>query len=316
MPVPGFAMAGAAATAAVIVVATVGPPIAGSAPVSIRGLPGATQPAYLARLDMAPASPAHPYRVWILGDSVMFDSSLGLQAGLEATGDMSVVVNSSYPGWGLTLDHSWPEDAKQIISTYHPQIVMGTWSWDNQVAADHPQAYLLRLQAAIRMLLAPGNGVQAVVLFEFPEAGPASATTDPAIRAAAWQHQTLQQHLWNDLARQATAAFPGRALYVTTSQAFAPGGRFYTWLPTATGKWIRARKVDNLHMCPYGAAVFGSLVTAELIAQLRLAPMKPGWSTAAWTHSSRYDDPAGACPADGPPAGYHGIPVPPSSSRG
>lgn len=308
LPAPGFAAAGAGVVALLIMVATVGPPAAESASVA---LPGPAQQATLSRLDLAPASATNPYRVWILGDSVMFDSSLGLQAALESTGQMSVVVNSSFPGWGLTIDHSWPADAEHIIATYHPQIVMGTWSWDDQVAAENPQAYQQRLESAIRTLLTPGNGVQAVVLFEFPQSGPSPAIADPTARATAWQRENQQQQAWNTLARQATTAFRGHALYLPTNQVFAPDGKFSAWLRSADGQRIRARKVDNEHMCPYGAAEFGAVVTQQLTGELKLAPMKPGWSTAAWTRASRYNDPTGACPADGPPGGYTGIAVPP-----
>jgi peptidoglycan/LPS O-acetylase OafA/YrhL len=309
VPVPGFATAGALATAVLIVVATVGPPVARSAPVSLAGLSSAPT-ATLSRLNLPPASRNHPYRVWIFGDSVMFDSSLGLQAALEATGEMSVVVNSSFPGWGLTRDHSWPTDARHIIATYHPQIVMATWSWDDQLAAEQPQAYLNRLKTAVRVLLTPGNGVQAVVLFQFPQTGPPEAGTDASASAAAWHRQTQQEQNWNELARKATMSFPGHALFLTTDQVFAPDGRYYTWMRTPAGGWIRARKVDNEHMCPYGAAEFGAVIVAELASQLRLAAMKPGWSTGAWTRATRYNQPAGACPADGPPPGYQGLAVP------
>ena len=309
VPVPGFAMAGAALTAVLIVVATVGPPVASSASVSTVALPGSSLPEG-AHLDLAPASSAHPYRVWMLGDSVMYDSSLGVQAALQSTGEMSVVMNSAFPGWGLSLDRGWPSDAEHIIATYHPQVVMGTWSWDNQLAAEEPQAYLQRLEAAIRVLLTPGNGVQAVVLIEFPQTGPPLDITDPAAGAAAWRRQSEQEHVWNDLARQATMAFPGHALYLPTNQLFAPDGRYYAWFRTPGGKWIRARKIDNTHMCPYGAAEFGALVTEELTGQLKLAPMQPGWSTGAWTKAPRYDHPAGVCPDDQPPSGYQGVPVP------
>jgi hypothetical protein len=63
-------------------------------------------------------------------------------------------------------------------------------------------------------------------------------------------------------------------------------------------------------MCPYGAAQFGALVTAELTPLLGLGPLQPGWEFGAWTKDPRYDDPPGACPDDQPPPGYRGLPVP------
>jgi hypothetical protein len=162
----------------------------------------------------------------------------------------------------------------------------------------------------MRVLLAPGNGVSAVVLIQFPQTGPATALTNPAARMAAWKKQTEAQDSWDDVARRAIAAFPGHALYLTTDQLFAPGGYFYTWFQTPGGTWSRARKKDNTHFCPYGAAEWGALTTNELTKDLKLPQMKPGWEVGNWIHDSNYNQPAGACPDDQPRPGYHGIAVP------
>ena len=68
-----------------------------------------------------------------------------------------------------------------------------------------------------------------------------------------------------------------------------------------------ARKLDNAHMCPYGAALFGANVTEQLTPLLHLGAMKPGWEYGMWTQAPRYNDPPGACPADQPPAMYRGL---------
>ena len=54
-------------------------------------------------------------------------------------------------------------------------------------------------------------------------------------------------------------------------------GRYSTWLPTTDGGWIRARKTDNTHLCPAGAAVLGAAVTSELTPMFHLPPPAPGW---------------------------------------
>ncbi len=314
VPAPSFALAGLCATAVLIVGGTVGPQRAASAKVSLSALPSTPLPPGTTPLDLPPASAAHPYRVWIMGDSVMNDASPGVQAALQATGQMSVVLNTAFPGWGLSTDPGWPARAPHVVATYHPQIVIGTWSWDDTEAADTPRLYEQRLQAALRVVLSPGDGVQAVILLQFPQTGPATEISNVAARNAAYAHQTTVQDDWNAEARQATAAFPGHALYLTTSQLFAPDGRFYTWFRTPTGQWVRARKLDNAHFCPYGAAEFGALITQDLTPQLHLSPMRPGWEFGAWTHDPRYNDPPGACPADQPPPGYQGVPVPKTTS--
>lgn len=310
LPSLGFPTLGLIGAAVLILFGTVGPASAQSANVSSSGIGAPPAQEISARFNLPPATPGHPYRVWILGDSVMADASPGITAALQSTGEVSVVINSSFAGWGLTTDHTWAANAEQIIGTYHPQIVIGTWSWDDTAAVDHPAQYLAELEAAMRLMLAPGDGVDQVLLLQFPQTGPAPEITNPTRRAAAWAEQTRVQDAWDSLARKATDAFPGHALYLTTDRLFAPGGRFYTWFRTPAGTWVRARKLDNTHFCPYGAAEFGALITEDLKPALSLPAMKPGWELGPWTHDTRYNDPPGACPDDQPPAGYHGIDVP------
>ena len=173
-----------------------------------------------------------------------------------------------------------------------------------------PAGYRALLERYIAALLAPPHGVELVVLLQFPQEGPNDSLSDPGREEKGWKTETESTNAWDDAARQAVAAFPGHALYLSTAQLFAPGGRFLTWMRTSQGKWVRARKLDNTHMCPYGAAQFGALVTEELTPILHLGALKPGWEFASWTEDPRYNDPPGACPDDQPPAGYRGIAVP------
>jgi len=310
VPAPSFVLAGLCATAVLIVGGTVGPQQAASAAVSLSSLPGPAVPHGEKPLAIPTASPTDPYRVWILGDSVMEDASLGVQAALQATGEVQVVLNTAFPAWSLNDDPKWPSDAKQYIATYRPQIVIGTWSWDDNQASQNPAAYLRRTESALRTLLTPGDGVEAVVLLQFPQTGPATAISNVSTRQARFAQQTLVQDDWDNEVQLATAEFPGHALYIPTTALFAPGGRYLAWFKTPAGSWVRARKLDNTHFCPYGAAEFGAFVTEDLTDQLHLPPMQPGWEFGRWTRSPRYNDPAGACPADQPPPGYHGDAVP------
>jgi hypothetical protein len=253
-------------------------------------------------------------RAWIIGDSVMADSAPGITAALEATGDVHVVANSAYGGWGLSNDRSWASDLPQIIAKYHPEIVIGTWSWDDVAAQLNPQAYLVQLNRALRTILTPGNGVELVVLLQFPQVGPSAFVSDPQQQGAAWAAQNALQNNWNAVAQEAVQSFPGQALYLPTDQLFAPHNRYFTWNQTPTEAWVRARKLDNTHMCPYGAAQFGALVENDLTPVLGLAPMAPGWELGAWVHSANFNDPPGSCPDDQPPSGYNGVAVPGAAS--
>jgi hypothetical protein len=313
LPAFSFWSAGVFGASLLTVAATVGPVQAGSAQLAVTPATDAPSPqprAELGRAQLASEQLSTPYRVWLFGDSVMNDASPGVQAALQATGQVSVVANTSFGGWGMSTDKAWPGDALPILQRAHPQIAIGTWSWDDMLARDDPATYIARLEGAMRTLMSPGYGVQLVILAEFPQAGPPPSVTDPATRNADWARQTAFQRAWNAAARQAVAAFPGHALFLTTDQLFAPGGHFYTWFPTAGGGWVRARKLDNAHFCPLGAAEFGQLLTNDLSGLFPLPAPAPGWQFGSWIHQPRYNDPPGACPADQPPAHYQGLAVP------
>ena len=256
------------------------------------------------------ATPSDPLRAWIMGDSVMDDSEPGVTAALQATGDVQVVVNSAFGGWGLSTDTSFSADFARIIAQYHPEVVIGTWSWDDLLATENPQSYLDTLVRALHDILTPGDGVDLVVLLQFPQVGPSPEILDPTLQYQQWEASNTEQDAWNDVARQAVGFFPDHAMYLPTDQLFAPGGRFFTWMRTPSGAWLRARKIDSVHMCPYGAAEFGALLVSDLTPVLHLSPMAPGWELGDWVRDANFNDPPGACPADQPPPGYAGIPVP------
>lgn len=302
---------GLAGTTAVVLLGTALPAAAGTAGLSDAS--HAAGPARALHLYLPPGrvpSPTDPLRVWILGDSVMQDSSPGVTAALEATGEVKVVANSSFGGWGLTTDKYWPGDGLQIVHQYHPEVVMGTWSWDNPLAQSHPRAYEAELQSTLGMLLARGTGVDDVVLFQFPVTGPYPLYPTQAQKQAAWISTLVGERAWDRAAAAAASAFPGRAAYVPTSQLFAPGGRFLVWMKTPSGTWLRARKVDDIHMCPYGAAEFGNLVLARLGPALQLGAARSGWQSGPWIHDRRYNTPPGSCPDDHPVGHYGGTPLP------
>jgi peptidoglycan/LPS O-acetylase OafA/YrhL len=309
VPALGFVALGIGLTAVVLLVGTIGPPQATTA--QVVAAPSPPRTAASARIRLGPLAPGQKYQAWLFGDSVMVDSSPGITAALEATGEVSVAVNDAFPGWGLTtIDRSFLSGVDQTLASSHPQIAIGTWSWDDGEALADPVAYRELLERYVAALVAPPDGVKLVVLLQFPQEGPNDSITDPAAQEQAWQRQTELADAWDDAARHVVATFPDRAVYLTTAQLFAPKGRFLTWMRTPDGHWVRARKLDNTHMCPYGAAKFGALVTAELTPLLHLGAPKPGWEFASWTKDARYNDPPGACPADRPPSGYRGLPVP------
>jgi hypothetical protein len=271
------------------------------------------------RLAAPPPSTSAPLRIWVLGDSVMHDGSPALAAALAATGAASVVADSSFGGWGLTRIAGWPADSRQIIDAFHPQVVIGTWSWDDTMAGTDPVAYLALLREALEVWLSPGDGVELVVLVQFPQIGPNPFTFQPGQRRRLWSALTLEQRAWDHDAMAVVSDFPSHALYLSTDQLFAPGGRFLTWAPLPGGHFVRMRQVDNIHLCPFGAAAFATLLVDDLEPVLALPAPTSGWQFGSWTQDPRYSIGVagpGACPADQPGPGYQGlsVPTPPRTS--
>ncbi|MGH9046376.1 MAG: hypothetical protein ACRDVW_03575 [Acidimicrobiales bacterium] len=267
------------------------------------------------RLAGTDPSQSHPIRFWLLGDSVMHDAAPAVTAALDATGEATVVANSTFGGWGLTTQLAWVRDSQQIIETYHPQVVVGTWSWDDTLAGDDPSLYASLLRQALEVWLAPGDGIQLVVLVQFPPVGPNTYIPATTRRIKSWTEVSQEQDEWDHIAQSMVRVFPGHAAYLSTSQVFAPGGRFLTWTRSVTGKWVRIRQLDNAHLCPYGAAEMGQLVIDDLQPMLGLPTPQPGWQDGSWSGDEQFNigiGGPGACPVDQPPLpGYDGLLVPP-----
>ena len=264
------------------------------------------------RLAGSAPTPGDPLRVWVLGDSVMHDASPALAAALAATGDAKVVADSTFGGWGLTQQAAWIADSQQIIEDYHPQVVVGTWSWDDQMAGASEQDYAALLRQALGVWMAPGDGVELVVLVQFPQGGPNPLWPAGVERQRMWVERTREQNDWDAIAEQVVGDFPGHAVYLSTNAVFDPDGRFFTWMPAPGVGWVRTRQFDNTHLCPSGVTELTQLLMNDLQPILGLSPPNPGWQTGAWTMDPRYDAPDGipSCPSDQPPPGYEGVVVP------
>ena len=123
---------------------------------------------------------ADPLRAWILGDSVMADSAPGVTAALEATGDVQVVADSAFGGWGLSTDQTWATDLPRIIAQYHPEIVIGTWSWDDDARPARPPGVPGRVDRRPAHHPDPGRRCR-----------PGGALAIPSGRAQSLRHRTL-----------------------------------------------------------------------------------------------------------------------------
>ena len=110
---------------------------------------------------------ADPLRVMLIGDSVMHEAGPGIAAALQATG-AATVSNNSFPGWGLTIDHAYRDHLAGLVAVHRAEVVIGTWSWDDRMAATDPAGYRALLDDALSVMLRPGDGGRGVIFLEFP----------------------------------------------------------------------------------------------------------------------------------------------------
>jgi peptidoglycan/LPS O-acetylase OafA/YrhL len=258
----------------------------------------------------APPSPANPLRITVIGDSVMHDASFAIRAALESTGDSVVTINT-VDGWGLGTDPTWKTDLPWIISQSHPQLIVATWSWDDwgpttPNALYQPAAYTKELEDTVSTLLTPGNGVEGVIFTQFPEPGAILTSADPRQRPI-YRQRVLGNNAWNHIAQKMTTVFPGKVMFFPIASSLLWHGNYAAWLPpddnphAPLDTWIRVRKVDNVHLCPQGAALYTNALLADMTPVFGLSAAAADWSQGSWTTDPNFNNPPGACPDDHPP---------------
>ncbi len=258
----------------------------------------------------SPLSAAHPLHVMVIGDSVMHDASYGITAALGATGEATVATRT-YPGFGLTTATDWPTSLPNLIKETGAQLVIASWSWDQSGpgtpnALHQPVQYTALLRRAVATMLTPGNGVEGVIFTQFPKSGNIEGAS-PAVTAAYNAARRQGLHAWNAIAEKMPGYFPGRVMYLPIGSSLTVHGKYSSWLPPGTrahapsSQWIRARKVDKVHLCPEGSARYADALLADMTAILHMAQATPDWSQGSWTTDPNFNDPPGGCPEDHPP---------------
>jgi peptidoglycan/LPS O-acetylase OafA/YrhL len=277
---------------------------------SNQGVPGAggyegQQPI---RLTTVP-SPADPLRVMLLGDSVLHDASFGITAALQATGAATVDTHTVL-GFGLTTSLNWPTVIPNLVSQTRAQLIVGSWSWDQfgpttPNALHQPVQYTKLLRRAVSTMLTPGNGVEGVILTEFPQPGEVAPTSQA--KAISEKERQAGVTAWNAIAAKMPSYFPGQVMYFPLGSSLLVDGKYSAWLPpegdphAPSSEWLRARKLDNVHLCPEGAARYANALLADMTALFLLPPAEGNWVQGAWTTDPDYNDPPGTCPDDHPP---------------
>lgn len=300
-----------AVTAGLVAVSTLPPAVAQAAagdpgPAGVVPGAGGVRPGQPVSLPAGRVpSTAAPLRVLLVGDSVMRTESPALRAALAATG-AAVVDDVSYPGWGLSTDHTWSTDVPGLLERTRPDLVVAMWSWDDTWLLSDPAGYRRTLERYVDLLLHPGGGapgVAGVVFEQFPPLGPAASAGDPSVEA----QRVAGVAAWNAMVSSLPAAFPGHVAYLPLAGAVELDGRYASWLPppgspaAPVATWDRVRAIDDTHFCPAGAGRYASALVADLGQLLSLPPAAPSWWTGSWAQdAAAYDTPQGTCPADHP----------------
>jgi len=261
------------------------------------------------RLSVIP-SPAHPLRVLILGDSVMHDASYGITAALQATGEATVATRT-IDGFGLTTATNWPTSIPNLIHQTRAQLIVASWSWDqygptSPSALHQPVQYTALLRSAVATMLAPGNGVEGVIFTQFPQSGVIPAPS-AALQASYNKERRNGVVAWNAIAAKMTSFFPGRVMYFPLASSVLLAGQPSPWLPPESdphaprNRWIRVRKLDDVHLCPAGSARYADALLSDMTDVFGLAPATANWSQGSWVSDPNFNNPPGACPDDHPP---------------
>jgi peptidoglycan/LPS O-acetylase OafA/YrhL len=261
-------------------------------------------------LNPAPSA-THPLHVMLLGDSVMHDASYGITAALQATGDFTVYTKT-IDGFGLVRASNWPTSLPSLIHQTQANIVVASWSWDQDGptvpnALHQPKAYTALLRRAVATMLTPGNGVEGVIFTQFPQSGEIPAA-NPANQQAYDKARAEGVTAWNNIAAKMVSYFPGRVMYLPVADSVLLHGTFSSWLPplgqpnAPKADWTRVRKIDNVHLCPEGSALYAQALLTDMTRIFKFPAPTSDWAQGAWTSDPNFNNPPGACPDDHPPS--------------
>lgn len=319
-----FALAPACAvlTAIIVLVATLPAVSAPSIPapttkaVSVGGkisVPGSGNYSNEVPIKLPPGStisPTNPLRIMLIGDSVLEGAAPGIKAAFATTGEVTV-INRTFPGWGLGTDPTWRTGIPSIIAAAHPQIIVASWSWDNNGpttpnALYQPIAYTKELEQFMKVVLTPGDGVDGFIFTQFPPSGPLLAIDKQTAQLEDIQ-RAQGDAAWARIASSMPSKFPGKVMYLPIATSVLLNGKFTYWLPppndpsAPTKDWVRVRRVDGVHFCPAGVVRYGDALLADMTAIFHLKPSNSSWTNAPWVNSPNFNNPPGECPDDHPP---------------
>ncbi len=248
---------------------------------------------------LGPVTAQHPLRVVLIGDSMLYIAGPGVDAALDATGEVRS-YNRAFPGWGITKDPSWRGYVRHQVASTHADVALVTTGWDDAAATEHPAAYEQTLRQLVAV--AESAGAKAVVFLQYPLTSPLD-DEGVASKVASTQRGEVA---WNAAVAAMPALEPGRVLYFPIAASVELDGRYSPWIPpprdptSPIGTWDRVRRVDGVHLCAPGISLYAAAIGADVSTSFHVPAPAPGWWVDGWQHNEIVASGQEFCPADHP----------------
>ncbi len=229
----------------------------------------------------------------------------GIISALQSTGEVTVEP-AARPGWSLKTPAGLAF-LQRHVRLSRPQVLVGTWSWDNATATTDPSSYQRKLDDAVRQLLS-ARRVAGIIFLQMPVFDPSASIAE----GRGFLPSAAGLATWNKAIQQAAAAFPGKVMYLPVASSLEIDGRYTNWLPpngslsTPVEHWVRVRTSDGVHLCPPGITRYAAPVLEDLTEVFHLAAPRHDWwrsrliTVRALAHSA--SSLGLTCPRDHPPA--------------
>jgi peptidoglycan/LPS O-acetylase OafA/YrhL len=292
---------GVAATVAVVFVGTSSLVVGGSFVHAelLRYSPGAVVPGAGGLEGQVPIVVSHrisrsdPLRVVLLGDSMIEVAGPGIDAALDATGEVRS-VDMGFPGWGTSTISNWRVDVRDAVERTHADVVVFMTGWDGAAAA-HRRRYDATMLDLIS--IARHAGAAGVVFLEYPKVEP----SPPSLPV---NDATVDD--WNTAVASLASLAPGRAMFFPVAASVELDGRYSAWLPpprdlaAPTDTWNRVRRLDGVHLCAPGIELFASAIVADAESVWHVPAPAARWWIDGWQRNPIVASAEQYCPSDHP----------------
>jgi len=255
-------------------------------------------------------SAERPLRVLFVGDSLVTYSITGIEAALASTGQI-VSDSMAWANWGVGIKEVHAiDELRWKLQTWHPDIVVGSWGWDNLEAATHPEGYRAKLKAFITAATSGPDAAKGVLLLAMPTISPILPADGPEAFVIKNLGTPSNKQAWEKTVQSLLPNFPGMLMFAPVGESvLLPDGAYSTWMPPGNQpraphqKWVRIRRTDGVHLCQNGTIRYATALLADLQQLFGVGPARGPWWKASWIDDPGYNITITNqnCPDDHPP---------------